>query len=163
VQILHGRPAGLIALQIFIDSDACPVKDEVVRVAERHNLAMSFVSNSWMRGPDHTLAQRITVTQGPDAADDWIAERAGAGDIVITNDIPLARRCVLKGATVLQPNGRILDENSIGLAVAVRDLSTHLRETGEIGTGPPAFTKADRSRFLERLENAVQAVKRKRE
>jgi uncharacterized protein YaiI (UPF0178 family) len=148
-------------LQIFVDADACPVKDEVVRVAERHGLAMSFVSNSWMRGPEHVLAERITVAQGPDAADDWIAERAGDGDIVITTDIPLARRCVLKGATVLQPNGRILDQNSIGMAVAVRDLATHLRETGDIGSGPPAFTKADRSKFLERLESAVQAIKRK--
>jgi uncharacterized protein len=148
-------------LQIFVDSDACPVKDEVVRVAERHALPMSFVSNTWMRGPDHILAQRITVPEGPDAADDWIAERVGAGDLVITSDIPLARRCVLKGAVVLQPNGRILDQNSIGMAVAVRDLSTHLRETGGISSGPPAFTKADRSRFLERFENAVQAVKRR--
>ena len=81
-------------MQIFVDSDACPVKDEVVRVAERHGLAMSFVSNSWMRGPDHVLAERITMAAGPDAADDWIAERAAAGDIVITNDIPLAHRCV---------------------------------------------------------------------
>ena len=148
-------------MQIFVDADACPVKDEVVRVAERHSLPMCFVSNTWMRGPDHALAQRITVAEGPDAADDWIAERVGARDIVITNDIPLARRCVLKGATVLQPNGRILDQNSIGMAVAVRDLATHLRETGDIGGGPPAFTKTDRSRFLERLENAVQTVKRR--
>lgn len=149
-------------MHIFVDADACPVKDEVVRVAERHALPMSFVSNTWMRGPDHALAQRITVAEGPDAADDWIAERTSPGDIVITNDIPLAHRCVVKGATVLQPNGRVLDNNSIGMALAVRDLATHLRETGEIGGGPPAFTKADRSRFLERLENAVQAAKRRR-
>jgi uncharacterized protein YaiI (UPF0178 family) len=148
-------------LQILVDADACPVKDEVVRVASRHGLAMFFVSNSWMRGPDHPLAQRISVPEGPDAADDWIAERASAGDIVITNDIPLARRAVLKGATVLQPNGRVLDANTIGMAVAVRDLATHLRETGEMSGGPAAFSKTDRSRFLERLENAVQAAKRR--
>ena len=148
-------------MQIFVDADACPVKDEVVRVADRHGIAMTFVSNSWMRGPDHPLATRITVDKGPDIADDWIADRTGANDIVVTNDIPLAARCVAKGATALRPNGKVLDQNSIGMALAVRDLTTHLRDSGEMTGGPAAFAKADRSRFLSALENAVQAAKRK--
>jgi uncharacterized protein YaiI (UPF0178 family) len=137
------------------------VKDEVVRVAGRHSIPMSFVSNSWMRGPDHPLAQRISVEAGLDVADDWIAERAGAGDIVITNDIPLAVRCVAKGAVALRPDGTVLDQNSIGMASAARDLATYLRETGARTTGPAPFTKADRSRFLNGLENTVQAIKRR--
>jgi uncharacterized protein YaiI (UPF0178 family) len=148
-------------LQIFVDADACPVKDEVMRVAERHGLTVPFVSNSWMRLPDSPLVQRIAVESGADAADDWIAERVEAADIVITNDIPLARRCVEKGATVLRPTGTVLDHNSIGMAVAVRDLTTHLRDTGTMTGGPASFTKADRSRFLDKLEQAVQASKRR--
>ena len=149
-------------MRIFVDADACPVKDEVVRVADRHGIAMFFVSNSWMRGPDHPLAQRISVDTGPDAADDWIAERAGADDIVVTNDIPLAARCVAKGAVALRPEGTMLDRNSIGLASAVRDLAAYLRETGERTGGPAPFTKTSRSRFLNGLENAVQAINRRR-
>ena len=148
-------------MHIYIDADACPVKDEVARVAERHTIPMTFVSNAWMRLPDHPLVARVSVPNDPDAADDWIAERTEAGDIVITNDIPLARRCVVKGATVLRPNGTVLDDNSIGMAVAVRDLTTHLRDTGTMTGGPAGFTKADRSRFLDKLENAVQASKRR--
>jgi uncharacterized protein YaiI (UPF0178 family) len=148
-------------LHIFVDADACPVKDEVMRVADRHGIPVSFVSNSWMRLPDHPLVNRVSVPSGPDAADDWIAERAAPGDIVITNDIPLARRCVEKGATVLRPTGIVLDQNSIGMAVAVRDLTTHLRDTGTITGGPASFAKADRSRFLDKLEQAVQASKRR--
>lgn len=148
-------------MHIYIDADACPVKDEVARVAERHNIPMTFVSNAWMRLPDHPLVARVSVPNDPDAADDWIAERAAAGDIVITNDIPLAQRCVTKSATVLRPNGMVLDDNSIGMAVAVRDLTTHLRDTGTMTGGPAGFTKADRSRFLSKLENAVQASKRR--
>ena len=148
-------------MHIYIDADACPVQDEVARVAERHDIPMTFVSNAWMRLPGHPLVARVSVPNDPDAADDWIAERAAAGDIVITNDIPLARRCVVKGATVLRPNGTVLDDNSIGMAVAVRDLTTHLRDTGTMTGGPAGFTKADRSRFLDKLENAVQASKRR--
>ena len=149
-------------MQIFVDADACPVKEEVVRVASRHGIPMMFVSNSWMRGPDHPLAQRISVATGLDAADDWIAERIGSHDIVVTNDIPLAARCVAKGATALRPDGTLLDHNSIGLASAVRDLAAHLREIGERTGGPPPFTKASRSRFLNGLESAVQAIKRRK-
>jgi uncharacterized protein len=146
--------------RILVDADACPVKDEIVRVADRHGLAVILVSNAWMRGPDHPLVQRILVASGPDAADDRIAEETGARDIVVTNDIPLAARCLAKGARVLRPNGKTLDQNSISMALAMRDLTAHLRETGEITGGPAAFAPKDRSRFLDALETAVQAVKR---
>jgi uncharacterized protein YaiI (UPF0178 family) len=150
-----------VRLQIFVDADACPVKDEVVRVAERHNLPVLLVSNSWMRGPDHPLVQRFTVNNHPDAADDWIAERVTDVDVVVTSDIPLAARCVAKGAFILRPNGRPLDQDSISMAVAMRDLHTHLRETGEITRGPAPFQKQDRSRFLDALETAIQAIRRR--
>jgi len=146
--------------RILVDADACPVKDEIVRVADRHKLPVLLVSNAWMRGPDHPLVQRILVASGPDAADDRIAEETAAGDIVVTNDIPLAARCLAKGARVLRPNGKTLDQNSISMALAMRDLTAHLRETGEITGGPAAFVPKDRSRFLDALETAVQAVKR---
>ncbi len=148
-------------IRILVDADACPVKDEVVRVADRHALAVLLVSNAWMRGPDHTLVQRILVASGPDAADDRIVDEATADDIVITNDILLAARCLEKGAQVLRPNGKPLDRNSISMAVAMRDLTAHLRETGEITGGPAAFVPRDRSRFLDALENAVQGLKRR--
>ena len=148
-------------MQIFVDADACPVKDEVVRVAQRHALPVLLVSNSWMRGPDHPLVQRFTVDNLPDAADDWIAERVTNRDVVVTSDIPLAARCVAKGAKVLRPTGKSLGEGSISLAVAMRDLHTHLRETGEITSGPAPFKKHDRSRFLDALETTVQAIKRR--
>lgn len=149
-----------LKLNIFIDADACPVKDETVRVADRHGIAVTMVSNTWMRGSDHPLVRKITVAEGPDAADDWIAERAADGDIVITTDIPLAARCVEKGAKVLRPNGKPLGQDAIGMAVAMRDLSAHLRETGDITGGPAPFTKRDRLRFLDALEAALQASKR---
>lgn len=148
-------------VRILVDADACPVKDEVVRVAERHRLQVILVSNAWMRGPEHILVQRIVVATGPDAADDKIAEETAPLDIVITNDIPLAARCIEKGARVLRPNGKPLDQNSISMALAMRDLTAHLRETGEITGGPSAFTPRDRSRFLDALETAVQAQKRR--
>ncbi|MGE3332665.1 MAG: YaiI/YqxD family protein [Rhodospirillaceae bacterium] len=149
-------------IRILVDADACPVKDEVVRVAERHKLPVILVSNAWMRGPDHPLVQRILVASGPDAADDRIATDATPTDIVITNDIPLAARCIEAGARVLRPNGKPIDKSSVGMAVAMRDLSAHLRETGEITGGPAAFTPRDRSRFLDALEVVVQALKRGR-
>lgn len=151
-----------INVRILVDADACPVKDEVVRVADRHDLKVVMVSNAWMRGPDHYLVERIVVPSGPDAADDRIAEETTAADIVITNDIPLAARCIEKGARVVRPNGKPLDQNSISMAVAMRDLTAHLRETGEITGGPTGFTPRDRSRFLDALEVAVQAQKRRK-
>lgn len=146
--------------RVLVDADACPVKDEVVRVAARHGMPVLMVSNAWMRGPDHPLVSRILVPQGPDVADDRIAEEATAHDVVITNDIPLAARCLAKGAKVLRPNGKTIDQGSVGMALAMRDLSAHLRETGEMTGGPAAFTARDRSRFLDAMETAVQALKR---
>lgn len=147
-------------MHIYVDSDACPVKDEVLKVATRHGLPMSFVSNSWMRLPESPLVSRIIVAEGPDAADNWIAERAGRGDIVVTQDIPLAARCLASGARVIGNTGKPYTQATIGLSVALRDLNQHLRETGEIRGLNPAFTARDRSRFLEALEQAVQDIRR---
>lgn len=147
-------------MHIYVDSDACPVKDEVLKVATRHGLPMSFVSNSWMRLPESPLVSRIIVAEGPDAADNWIAERAGRGDIVVTQDIPLAARCLASGARVIGNTGKPYTQATIGLSVALRDLNQHLRETGEIRGLNPAFTARDRSRFLESLEQAVQDIRR---
>lgn len=147
--------------EIYVDADACPVKDEILRVAARHRLRTHLVSNRWTRGEPDPLINRVVVPEGPDVADDWIAERIGAGDICVTSDIPLAGRCVAAGAIVLSSTGKVLDETSIGMAVAVRDLMTHLRETGEITGGPRSYSKQDRSRFLQALETQIQAAKRK--
>jgi uncharacterized protein YaiI (UPF0178 family) len=146
---------------LYIDADACPVKDEAVRVAERHGLTVHFVSNAWMRLPQGPLISRVVVSGDPDAADDWIAERAGTGDIVVTADIPLAARCLQAGARVIGPTGKPFTDAGIGIALAMRDLSRHLRETGESKGYNASFTRQDRSRFLQALENAVQAIKRR--
>ena len=145
---------------LYIDADACPVKDEIARVAERHDFKMYFVSNAWMRLPDGPLIERVVVPDGPDKADDWIAERAGAGDIVVTADIPLASRCLKAGASVIGPTGKPFNQTNIGMALAMRDLSAHLRETGASKGYNASFTRQDRSRFLQALEEAVQASKR---
>lgn len=142
---------------IYVDADACPVKDEAVRVAERHALHIHFVSNAFMRLPEGPLIHRVVVAEGPDAADDWIVEHIGARDIAVTADIPLAARCLKKGARVVGPTGKPFTEANIGTALAMRDLSRHLRETGESKGYNSGFTRADRSRFLQALENAVQA------
>jgi len=149
-------------IRIFIDADACPVKDEIVRVADRHGLAAIFVSNTWMRLPVGALVERRIVAEGPDAADDWIAGEIGTSDICVTQDIPLADRCLKKGARALSPTGRPFTPDNIGMALAVRDLKAHLRETGDMRGGPPAFANADRSRFLQALEQAVQDIRRGR-
>jgi len=146
--------------QIYVDADACPVKDEVLRVATRHGLRVHMVSNSWMRLADNPLINRVVVAAGPDVADDWIAEHIGARDIVITSDIPLASRCLKNGAHGIGPTGKPFNEDSIGMAVAMRDLMSHLRDTGDIKGGGPAFSKQDRSRFLSALETMVQTAKR---
>lgn len=148
-------------IQIYVDADACPVKDEAERVATRHGITTYFVANAWMRLPQGELFQRILVADGPDVADAWIAERATADDIVITADIPLAAKCVAAGASVLNHNGRPFNTNNIGMTLATRNLMTHLREAGTATTYNASFTKQDRSRFLEALETAVQALKRK--
>jgi uncharacterized protein YaiI (UPF0178 family) len=145
---------------IYVDADACPVKDEALRVAVRHKLKVVFVSNQWMRGLESPLVEQVVVENRPDAADDLIAERAGPGDIVITADIPLASRALEKGAEVLNHTGKPFTEAGIGMALAMRDLMSGLRETGEVSGRNAAFGKADRSRFLNALEAAAQAAAR---
>ncbi len=149
-------------MQIYVDADACPVKSEVVRVAERHKLVTIFVANSWMRLPDGVLVERIVVEEGADAADDWIASNIGAGDIAITADIPLASRCLKAGAKALGPTGKPFSDANIGMALAMRDLMSDLRESGEVKGYNAAFSKQDRSTFLQALEQAVQDIKRGR-
>lgn len=146
--------------EIYVDADACPVKDEVVRVADRHGLRVRMVSDGGIRPNPHPLVETVIVPSGSDAADDWIAERIGAGDIAVTNDIPLAARCIEKGALVMRPNGEPLDATSIGGVLATRNLMTDLRSAGAITGGPAPFAKKDRSRFLDRLEQTVQRTKR---
>jgi uncharacterized protein len=147
-------------MAIYVDADACPVKDEVLRVAERHGWPIHMVSNSWMRLPEHPLVARVVVVEGPDAADDWIAERIGPGDVCVTSDIPLAHRCIKAGARVIRSDGRVLDGNSIGMQLAMRDLMKDLREAGTMQTFNASFSRAHRSQFLQALETAIQAIKR---
>lgn len=146
--------------EIYVDADACPVKDEVVRVADRHGLVVHFVSNAWMRLPDGANVNRVVVADGPDAADDWIASRIGKGDIAVTADIPLASRCLKASARAVGPTGKPFTDASIGMALAMRELQQHLRETGESRGFNASFTRADRSRFLQALEETIQAIKR---
>lgn len=150
------------AITIHVDADACPVKDEVYKVALRHALPVNVVANSFMRVPQHKLLTRVTVPEGPDVADDWIAERADARSIVVTADILLAERCLKAGATVLSPKGKAFTENSIGSQVATRAIMEGIRSTGEQTGGPAAFRPADRSNFLSALKVAVQKLKRTR-
>jgi uncharacterized protein YaiI (UPF0178 family) len=147
--------------EIYVDADACPVKDEVLRVAERHNLAVHIVSNSGMRPSRNPMVRQIVVPQTPDAADDWIAERIGADDICITGDIPLAARCIGKSARALHHNGKPFTEESIGMALAMRGLMQQLREAGDMKGTNPAFTREDRSRFLRSLEETIQSLLRR--
>ena len=149
------------AIRIFVDADACPVKNEVYKVAERYGLKVFIVANSFMNVPRSDMIERVIVTQGPDIADDWIAERAGATDIVITADVPLAGRSFRNGATVLSPTGKPFDDNSIGMALATRDLMTDLRSAGATTRGPPPLSRQDISRFLSALDLAVTRLKRK--
>ena len=149
-------------LEIYVDADACPVKEEVVRVAARHELPVHMVSNQWMRLPDSPLVSRVVVKEGLDGADDWIVEHIGPGDIAVTADIPLAARCLEKGAKVVGHTGKPFTPDSIGSALAMRELNNHLREIGELRGSGQAFSKKDRSRFLCSLEDAIQAVKRGR-
>ncbi|MBB4198196.1 hypothetical protein CCR94_09500 [Rhodoblastus sphagnicola] len=146
--------------EIFVDADACPVKDECYKVAARHGLKVYLVANRLFQAPRHPMIERVLVPQGPDVADDWIAERADATKIVVTADIPLAARCVKTGAFVLAPNGKIFDESSIGMALAMRNLMDELRSGGEITGGPKGFTPRDRSAFLSALERCVQHARR---
>ena len=149
-----------IPIRIYVDADACPVKDEVYRVAGRHRLPVFVVTNSFIRVPQDPLIERVAVAAGPDAADDWIAERANAGAIVVTADIPLAARCVKAGAAVIGPTGRVFTEDSIGMALAVRDLMTDIRSAGEPTSGPRPFSPRDRSAFLSALDQTIRRLQR---
>lgn len=147
---------------VFVDADACPVKDEVYRVAERYGLQVTVVSNSWIRTPRDSTVTLVVVDKGPDAADDWIAGRSGRGDIVITADIPLADRALKAGALVIHPTGRLFTPDSIGGALASRAVGEHLRSLGEFTGGPKPFKPADRSRFLQALDAAVRRANKGR-
>ena len=140
---------------IYIDADACPVKDETYKVAQRYGLKTWVVSNAFMQIPQSPLIARMIVDAGPDVADDWIAERATAGDIVVTADIPLADRCLKAGAQALKSNGQAFTPDSIGSALAGRMVGEHLRSIGVATSGPSPFSNADRSRFLQALDTAV--------
>jgi uncharacterized protein YaiI (UPF0178 family) len=148
------------SIRIFVDADACPVKQEVYRVAERHQLRVYVVANSPIQVPRDPLVERVTVGSGLDAADNWIADRADATAIVVTNDIPLASRCVKAGARVIAANGRAFTESSIGMTLAMRNLMADLRETGEMRGGPPAFSPRDRSAFLAELDQTIRRLRR---
>ncbi len=147
---------------IYVDGDACPVKDEVVRVAERFNVPVVLVSNSGFRSRRSDLVRQVIVPEEPDAADNWIADHIDEGDIAITSDIPLAARCLEKNADVLGNDGRPFAEHNIGEALAMRDLKSHLRETGDIKGYNPSFTKKDRSRFLQALDQLLSKKNKNR-
>jgi len=149
------------AIRIFVDADACPVKPEIYRVAERYGLKVFVVANAFMAVPRSDMIERVIVAEGPDIADDWIADRATENDIVVTADIPLAGRCVKKGASVIGPTGKPFTEDSIGMALATRDLLTDLRSAGATTRGPQPLSRQDISRFLSALDLAVTRLKRK--
>jgi len=158
------KPSGRATIQILVDGDACPVKSEVEKVAARHNLAVTIVSNGGLRPSTNPLLRHVTVAEGADAADNWIADTIAAGDICVTADIPLAARCLDKGARVLAPNGKPFTRDNIGMALGMRELSRHLRELTAGGqTHHTGFGKQDRSRFLGELENCIMALKRTRQ
>jgi uncharacterized protein YaiI (UPF0178 family) len=148
--------------RLFVDADACPVKEETYRVARRYGLHVYVVANAFLMTPAEPLIERVIVEAGPDIADDWIADHALAGDIVITADIPLAQRCLAKGALVLGPRGRAFTHDSIGAALAGRAIGEHLRSMGEITSGPAPFQAADRSRFASALDEAVHRSRRQK-
>ncbi len=149
-----------MSLQIYVDADACPVKEEIYKVAFRYQVPVVVVANSYMRVPEHKLVEQVVVAAGPDIADDYIAERAGGKSVVITADILLADRVIKSGATVIAPNGKPFTENSIGNAIAVRAIMADLRAGGDVMGGPPPFKKTDRSRFLSGLDEALVRLQR---
>ncbi len=148
-------------LHIYVDADACPVKQEVYLVASRYRLDVTLVANSWMQIPNERWISLEVVEGGFDAADDWIVEHVQPHDIVITADIPLASRCLQEGSRVIGPTGKPFTEDNIGEAVATRDLLSELRGAGEITGGPRPLKKRDRSRFLQQLDEAIQSIRRK--
>jgi len=141
---------------LYVDADACPVKDEILKVSYRHKMAVYLVSNQWLRLETGSLVRKIVVADGADAADDWIAGHISGRDIAITADIPLARRCLDQGASVIGPTGRPFSDRNIGNALALREIKAHQRETGESKGYNAAFTRADRSRFLQALEGEIR-------
>jgi uncharacterized protein YaiI (UPF0178 family) len=147
-------------MAIDLDADACPVKEEVYRVARRYRIKVYVVANSPLRVPTEELISLIVVKGGFDAADDWIVERVAPGDIAVTADIPLADRCLMRGARVLSHKGLEFTEDAIGNALATRALLDMLRQSGEFGGGPAPFTKSDRSRFLAKLDETIHAIRR---
>ncbi|BBU63348.1 UPF0178 protein [Methylosinus sp. C49] len=151
-----------MTIKIYIDGDACPVKDETYKVASRYGLQTFVVANSFMQIPRSPLISRIIVEAGADAADDWIAEQVVAGDVVVTADIPLAARALAKEAHAIAPYGRAFTKDSIGLALAQRSLMEHIRSTGEATGGPPPFSSAARSQFLQALDQAIARERRRR-
>ena len=148
-------------MRIFIDADACPVKDETYKVAARYGLTVYVVSNSFIQIPASPTIKRMIVDAGPDVADDWIAEQTEPGDICVTNDIPLADRVLKAGGAAIAPNGRPFTPDSIGSALAQRSIMEHIRSTGDIYGGPKPFDRNDRSRFLQALDQVVQQEKRR--
>ncbi len=147
-------------IRVFVDADACPVKAEIYRVAERYRLPVFVVSNSLIAIPGTPLVERVVVEAGPDVADRWIAERATRGDVVVTADVPLAAACVKNGAEVLGPTGRRFDTDSIGMTLATRNLLEDLRATGQVTGGPKPFGPKDRSAFLNALDTAVARLRK---
>ena len=147
-------------IEIYVDADACPVKDEIYRVAARHRLKVAIVANSFIMTPRDPMIERVIVGAGMDVADDWIAERAVRGDIVVTADVPLASRCFKAGATVIAPNGKAFDEDSMGMSLATRNLLHELRSAGAVTGGPKPFSPRDRSEFLSALDRAIVRLKR---
>jgi uncharacterized protein YaiI (UPF0178 family) len=152
-----------IDIIIYIDADACPVKDEAIRVATRHRLKTYLVCDGGIRPNKNPMVELVIVDQGADAADDWIAEHIQKADICITNDIPLASRCLKRGALSIKPNGNQFTEDGIGMALANRELMQELRETGTITGGPKPFCKSDSSNFLNCLETIIQSAKRQKQ
>ncbi len=148
-------------IKIYVDADACPVKEEILKVAYRHDTHVFLVSNQWMRIEGGPLVEKVVVSEGADEADNWIADNINENDIAITADIPIAKRCLEKNAVAIGPTGRVFSTENIGMAMAMRDLKAHLRETGESKGYNASFTKQDRSNFLQQLEKSINELKRK--
>ena len=147
-------------LDVYVDADACPVKDEIYKVARRYRLSVTLVANSYLRYPGREGVRLVVVEEGPDAADDWIVTNVAPGDIVITGDIPLAARCLDRGAHVLGHKGRPFTSENVGDSLATRHLLTQLRDQGIMAGGPPPFARKDRSLFLQKLDEMVQTIRR---
>jgi uncharacterized protein len=158
--VLSRQDRGILLTIIYVDADSSPVKNEAIRVAKRYGLKIYLVSNSRMKAPHDHLVETVLVNDQLDAADDWIVEHITENDVAITADIPLASRCLKKGARVLDPKGRVFTDDSIGEALANRDIMTFLRDLGNMTGGTPPYSKQDRSRFLQRLDDLIHAIRK---